>query len=200
MNNIKNPFKEKNPKRKNIFITIPNKNNKNSKNKNKLKSQRKNISFPPKVKSANSANIVTFHKKVKNESLITVNSKTQEILKSQKALIKINKKGLQKKGKQKYNKIKTVNKNTKSIIINEKSKIRELNDEELNNLEYEIAKEVDKRTFFQYYYSLLKKRHLILFTFYLANDYNLILVKLSLFLLAFSLYFTINGFFLVMKL
>ena len=54
---------------------------------------------------------------------------------------------------------------------------------------------VDKRTFFQYYFSLLKKKQLIFFAFYPANDYNLILVKISLLLLAFSLYFTINGFF-----
>ena len=54
---------------------------------------------------------------------------------------------------------------------------------------------LDKRTFFQYYYSLLKKKQLILFAFYPSNDYNLISVKISLFLLSFSLYFTINGFF-----
>ena len=54
---------------------------------------------------------------------------------------------------------------------------------------------LDKRTFFQYYYSLLKKKQLILFAFYPSNDYNLISVKISLLLLSFSLYFTINGFF-----
>jgi hypothetical protein len=70
-----------------------------------------------------------------------------------------------------------------------------LNDEELNTLEYEIAIIYDKRTFFQYYWSLLKKKHLILFTFLPSNDYNLFTIKISLFLLSFSLYFTINGFF-----
>ena len=74
-------------------------------------------------------------------------------------------------------------------------KIININDEEMNSLEYEIATSMDKRTFFQYYISLLKKKHLILFTFYPANDYNLMTVKISLLLLAFSLYFTINGFF-----
>ena len=70
-----------------------------------------------------------------------------------------------------------------------------LNDHELNNLEYEIALIVDKRTYFQYYWSLLKKKQLILFTFLPINDYNLYTLKISLFLLSFSLYFTINGFF-----
>ena len=41
----------------------------------------------------------------------------------------------------------------------------------------------------------MKKKQLILFTFTLANDYNLLSLKISLFLLSFSLYFTINGFF-----
>ena len=73
--------------------------------------------------------------------------------------------------------------------------INNINDEELNTLEYEIAIIYDKRTYFQYYWSLLKKKQLILFTFLPANDYNLYTIKISLFLLAFSLYFTINGFF-----
>ena len=70
-----------------------------------------------------------------------------------------------------------------------------LNDEEINTLEYELAIIYDKRTYFQYYWSLLKKKHLILFTFLPSNDYNLFTIKISLFLLSFSLYFTINGFF-----
>ena len=73
--------------------------------------------------------------------------------------------------------------------------IKNINDEELNTLEYEIAIIYDKRSYFQYYWSLLKKKQLILFAFLPANDYNLFTIKISLFLLAFSLYFTINGFF-----
>ena len=82
----------------------------------------------------------------------------------------------------------------------DKYKIKDLNDEEINNLEYELAIIIDKRTYLQYYYSLLKKKHLILFSFLPSNDYNLKAIKISLLLLSFSLYFTINGFFLVMKL
>ena len=70
-----------------------------------------------------------------------------------------------------------------------------LNDEEINTLEYELAIIYDKRTYFQYYWSLLKKKQLILFTFIPTNDYNLFSLKLSLFLLSFSLYFTVNAFF-----
>ena len=89
----------------------------------------------------------------------------------------------------KNNKEKTVNKLYNSLYK------QNLNDQELNNLEYELAIIIDKRTYFQYYWSLLKKKQLILFTFLPAKDYNLFSLKIALFLLSFSLYFTINGFF-----
>ena len=72
---------------------------------------------------------------------------------------------------------------------------KNLNDQELNNLEYKLAISLDKRSYFQFYWSLLKKKQLILFTFLPNNDYNLVSIKICLFLLSFSLYFTINGFF-----
>ena len=72
---------------------------------------------------------------------------------------------------------------------------RNINDQELNTLEYIIAIKLDKRSYFQYYWSLLKKKQLILFVILPSNDYNLFSLKLALFLLSFSLYFTINGFF-----
>ena len=58
-----------------------------------------------------------------------------------------------------------------------------------------MAIELDKRTYFQYYWSLVKKKQLILFAFLPNNDYNLGTIKIALFLINFSLYFTINGFF-----
>ena len=74
-----------------------------------------------------------------------------------------------------------------------------MNDYELNHLGYKLALIYDKRTYIQYYCSLLKKKNLIFFTFMPGNDYNLITLKLSLFLLSFSLYFTINCFFFTDK-
>ena len=105
--------------------------------------------------------------------------------------------------KKNYNKKfnKTVNYKNSINNISDKNNVgnnilyRNLNDEELNSLEYTIALKIDKRTYFQYYWSLLKKKHLILFTFYPNNDYNLPSIKIFLFLVSFSLYFTINGFF-----
>ena len=91
-------------------------------------------------------------------------------------------------------------KNKKSNIFkknksNEKKMKNNLNDLEINNLEYKLALVIDKRAYIQYYFSLLKRKHLILFTFLPINDYNLVSIKISLFLLSFSLFFTINGFF-----
>ena len=70
-----------------------------------------------------------------------------------------------------------------------------LNDQELNTLTYENALKYDKRTYCQYYKALLRKKQLLLFAFFPLNDYNLLSVKISLFLLSFSLYFTINALF-----
>ena len=85
--------------------------------------------------------------------------------------------------------------NNSGIFKKNRQIIDNLNDEEINNLNYFQAKIIDKRTFLQYYWSLLKKKQLILFTFYPANDYNIRIIKMSFFIISFSLYMTINGFF-----
>ena len=72
---------------------------------------------------------------------------------------------------------------------------KQLNDQEMNSLIYEDAVELDKRSYCEYYISLLKKKQLILLTFIPTNDYNLMSLKISLFLVSFSLYITINAFF-----
>ena len=49
----------------------------------------------------------------------------------------------------------------------------EKKDFEINSLEYEEAFKLDKRNFFQYYISLLKYNHPLIFSFGTYNDYNL---------------------------
>ena len=80
---------------------------------------------------------------------------------------------------------------------NDKNKeILEYNDNELNSLEYEKALIYDKRTFIQYYISLLRINHLLLFSFYIKNkDYNSQIIKMFLFFFFFSVHFTINALF-----
>ena len=94
------------------------------------------------------------------------------------------------------------NYNTKETMKDEKemngigmNPANDLNDEEMNNLKYEEALLIDKRSYFGYYYSLLKKKHLILFIFLPSNDYNLIPIKFVLFLISFSMFLTVNAFF-----
>ena len=53
---------------------------------------------------------------------------------------------------------------------------------ELNNLEFDKALELDKRSFIATYWSKLRREHLILFTFFVRNDYNLTFVKYSRFI------------------
>lgn len=106
--------------------------------------------------------------------------------------------------------LKRISQSTKIIefVKKKKSKLKDsikssnynlymFNDEELNSLVYEDAIIFDNRKYFKYYYSLIKLKHLIFFTFVLKNDYNLFIIKLSLFLFSFSLYFTINIIFFV---
>ena len=53
----------------------------------------------------------------------------------------------------------------------------------------------DKRTFFEYYISLLKTKHILIFTFFNNKDYNSKLIKINLFLYNLVLYFTVNTLF-----
>ena len=94
--------------------------------------------------------------------------------------------------KQSYSAIENNKIKKKDKLMND---LQILNDQELNTLEYKNAIYLDKRNYLQYYFSLLKKKQLILFTILPSNDYNLRVIKISLFLLTFSLYFTTNGFF-----
>ena len=69
------------------------------------------------------------------------------------------------------------------------------NDQELNTLDYNIAVYIDKRTYLQYYWSLLKTKQLLIFTFYFNKDYNSYIIKITLFLFAFALYLTVSALF-----
>ena len=69
------------------------------------------------------------------------------------------------------------------------------NDYEMNSLNYNKALEIDKRTYLEYYFSLLREKHLVIFTFYTNNDYNSRIIKICLFLFSFALYYTTNGLF-----
>ena len=91
-------------------------------------------------------------------------------------------------------------KRSNANIIEEKKKkiiknMKYYNDYELNTLSYQDAIEIDKRTYWQYYWALIKKKQLVIFSFYPTNDYNSMIIKICLFLFSFVLYFTVNALF-----
>ena len=87
-------------------------------------------------------------------------------------------------------------KNRKSIILNKKEypynmnesqmyefflKINTNSDFELNDLSYNNAIKIDKRTYCQYYLSLIRTKHLFFFSFCPTFDYNSQIIKIFLF-------------------
>ena len=68
-------------------------------------------------------------------------------------------------------------------------------DSELNALKYEDAFKNDKRTCFQYYFSLLRTKHLFILTFCNNKDYNSRIIKIYIFFFNFILNFTVNALF-----
>jgi len=67
--------------------------------------------------------------------------------------------------------------------------INNYNDFELNSLNYKQALEIDKRTYLQYYISLLKTKHPIIFSFCPIRDNNVFIIKICIFCLSFSIYY-----------
>ena len=81
-------------------------------------------------------------------------------------------------------------------ITNNKNKtILEYKDYELNSLDYKKALKKDKRNFWQYYISLLKINHLIIFSFIINKDYNAKIIKVFLFFFFFAVHLTIKALF-----
>ena len=206
-NNERNKNKKEGHNNKNSF------DNKESKKNIKSKEVKKDKLFPPKKKVSISRNVkfknsfdhsektgtsqnIIFSvnnyyygeqmnkKSSRNSKLI--NNNTNCILKNSSDSLMIH--------KEKEKNIKQAKQNfcNSSPVVKKKKPLTEF---EINSLNYELALIIDKRTYFQYYWSLLKQKHLILFTFLPANDFNLPSLKISLFILSFSLYFAINGFF-----
>jgi hypothetical protein len=64
--------------------------------------------------------------------------------------------------------------------------IKNYTDNEINSLVYKEAIIIDNRTFLQYYISLLKSKHILIFSFY-TNDYNSKIIKITFFLFSFTL-------------
>ena len=138
-------------------------------------------------------------KKNKNEkgNYININNKNCEINNDKLNNIPNNENKVNKKVKKNVSNIITEN---KKDIINKKvikkiKRILEYNDDEINSLPYDLALEYDKRSYCQYYISLIKTKHNFFFSFIYYRDYNSKIIKIDLFFIGFTINYTINALF-----
>ena len=149
--------------------------------KDKKKNKNKLIELDTKSEFVSSKKRKNKNKEKEKEKDLDVKSVKTEIFTTKEIKIK-NKDKKKDKNKDKDKDIDT--KSAKSEIISE-SKVRnsirkkKLTDFELTNLNYEDALKSDKRKLNQIYFAILKKKHLILFTFFAEKDFNLIYIKLA---------------------
>ena len=88
-----------------------------------------------------------------------------------------------------------MNKINNIMINNKTNRENKYNDNEINLLSYKKAIKIDKRTYIEYYFSLLRTKQLLLFTFYTNTDYNSRQIKICLFFFSFALFYTVNTLF-----
>ena len=144
---------------------------------NKIKNNNKpygndNISFPPKKQNKNFINVSCINKSSKISLRKSKLNKKVKIIKN-----KVNKQN---------------NKHILSNInLNNTIKIS-YNDYELNNFDYRKAILYDKRSCCDYYFSLIKRKIPLIFSFCPVEDYNSMVIKTCIFSLSFSIYYAIN--------
>ena len=80
--------------------------------------------------------------------------------------------------------------------IYEKAKeIMKYNEQELNEMNFKQALKYDKRNYCEFYFSLIKTKHDLIFSFCYNNDYNSKIIKIDLFFISIAMNFTINALF-----
>ena len=80
-------------------------------------------------------------------------------------------------------------------IIKKIKNIMEYKDNEKNSLTYELAIQVDRRTYCEYYISLLRTNHNLISSFCGSDDYNSRIIKINLFFNSFAIGYVVNGLF-----
>ena len=89
----------------------------------------------------------------------------------------------------------SIYKNNSQVKLKKTKEILKHNDEELNNFNFQEALVYDKRTYCEYYISLLKTKNNLIFSFCYNNDYNSKIVKIDLFFIGFIIIFGVNALF-----
>ena len=131
------------------------------------------------------------NKKSTKDSHIKININSNIIINNQ------NKKEKKDKIEKNEKKEKKDKKEKKEKKEKEENKIRIENyiDEEINGLSYYFALKFDKRTYWQYYVSLIKTQHNLICALFNNRDYNSGIVKIDLYLVGFAIEYTVNALF-----
>jgi len=90
---------------------------------------------------------------------------------------------------------KHLNKNKKNLYLSKKVVLNHYNDKEMNSFDFSEAKAKDKRSYCQFYLSLLRTQHILIFTFCQFHDYNSQPIKIYLFFLTFAINYLISAMF-----
>ena len=206
-NNINKNNNINNDHNNNVIINYPPKKKKNSNNKLNINKNSINLNNNSlrKADLLNSGNDLVNNIENQSQNMLSGNNINIVVIKKyygkKKKIKKTKKKKTKKDVKIFKSKHVNVDKNEKNVTINKNINeiadinYNDLNDYELNNLKYEEALIYDKRNYCKFYWSLLKTRHFILFTFLPNKDYNLVSLKICTFLICFSWYYIINAFF-----
>ena len=159
---------QKNNDKKNIQF-------KKNENQNNIFSKKASYNIVKKGKFGNKFKIppTIFQKYKKNNKIISYNQKQNK----------------------KKNKSIDIIKKSNSKMIKKVPKII-LTEFELNNSLYTTALLYDKRTFWKYFFSLLKFEHLLFFAIIPSKDYNSKAIKICIFLFTFALFFANNTIFM----
>jgi len=145
--------------------------NHQKKHKKRKKKRRKNI--PSEQDKDSNINIMSNNEE-NNENKITLNIISEDAAK---------------KGK------KSSKSKEKNSEIEKVKNIMKYTDDEINTLSYELAIQNDKRTFSEYYISLLKTKHNLIYSFFYNNDYNSKIIKMDIFFFGFSIHYIVNALF-----
>ena len=133
----------------------------------KIKISLNNKNGPPKAKKARNSFKIKYKKDIIKESSSKIEIKNKKFLLN--------------------------NNETFGDTLNNKG--NKYNDLEMNTLEYEDALKIDRRTYIEFYFSLFKRKQILVFTFYTSNDYNLRTMKINLLLFSFAIDYTVNTLF-----
>ena len=196
--NKNNPNKKRNPDKSKNIKSHKSENKLPLIENNEIKRNKSRIKDKINTLSLNSNNKINFLK----ENKVNINEDLQNSPHSKNIKVELKKnRKLEIKNKINKNKhlssLKTKKKNNLQTSDDNNNKDSfEYNDNELNSLSYEKALKYDKRTYCEYYISLLRVKQLLFFSFYTSdNDYNSPVIKIFLFFLFFNNYLVVNALF-----